>query len=690
MPHPSSDGSPVGKLPGEALSASGSREPRERVAPLPKDGSVPKPGTDAHDRLRAMIQKRLDLSYSHLTSRHEVWRRQERAYRLFVAPEETIGPQVDAVTDYQESLFIYPTSIVVPMSYAITQTIIAFWVTLFTSALPYFRVGNRTPESAGAAKAQELILGYQLDTHGYIPLLYQWFLDAMRYGHGIVKNFWEIKEKEQTFKEHLTIPLPTGPVQLTVKGKRPVVEYEGNHPKVLDPWSWRPDPRHPIACFQEGSFCGESTHRSYFDLLRDEDSGLYENVRAIPQVMRQEFSKMGRSDRERIMQVNRNFGSRPDNYDTSIVLVEECPLDLIPRETGIGESEKVERYLCVLANRAVVIRAEPYPYDHQEFAYSLIESAPDLHSLLNPGLMELMEPACQHISWFYNATLENQRKALNDRFLIDPSKLEMDDVLNPSAGQYVRLDPKYYGTTDLESVIKQIPVQDVTSGGLQTASLLSDLLQRMSAASDAIQGQPRSKRSTATEISAAAQQSSLRLRMMAKLMSAHGMIPLVRQMVQNNQSFMSQELYLRLVGSLEDEYRGIGRSVGQNGITVSPEDIQGQFDFPIFDGSMPLDPVRYSEVWMNLAKMTIEHPLLAQAVDHVAMFRQIAHSLGVTDISRFLLPQVRVMADQQVAQQEQAGNLVGMGQKNGKLGQPNGQMFSPPFRDSQANPLLGP
>jgi hypothetical protein len=400
-------------------------------------------------------------------------------------------------------------------------------------------------------------------------------------------------------------------------------------------------------------------------LLKKQAEGLYENVEAIPQLTLDGLGNQGRggtlnqSDRNRIMALNTFFGQKPDPTDAGMVLVESAIVDLIPAKVGIGESNEVERWLVTLANRSVVIRAEEYPYEHNKFYYSMLESSPDKHSLLNPGVIELMEPISQHISWLYNSHLENVRKALNDQFVVDPDRIEMDDMLNPAAGKLIRLRPNYYGT-GVDGAVMQLPVVDVTKGHIDTAEVLSGLLQRLSAANDALQGQQEDKNKTATEVNMVTNLASGRLRTLAKMISAQGLMPMARQMCANNANFLSQEQYMRLAGTLEQEYQAIGRAV-EGGVMISPDDVQGQFDFPIFDASSPLDPVRYAQAWMQISQMAMQNEAVAPYLDHMSLFKQVVHSMGITDISRFILPQnVQVVPDQQMEQQVQQGNLVPM------------------------------
>lgn len=621
---------------------------------------APKPDTEEHRRLLSMLTRSLRASENSLSSRHQEWRRAERTYRLYVNPDELQEPK-EAVTEESQLLYTYSPSIVVPLSYALTQTVISFWIGLFTSEQLPFRIDPNDPQSRGPARAQELLLRYQLDYVGFVPMLYAWLLDACRYGVGIVKNTWDTIYRNQTIRRFIDFPGPEGPIRIQVKEKREVLEYEGNIPEPVDPFQWRPDPRWPISQFQRGSVCGESLYRSYFELLARQREGLYENIEDIPRLSDQHLREQ-HSDRDRIMNANRHYGFFDFDYRKNrdaIVLVEELSKDIVPREFGLAESSRVERWLFAIANRAVIIRADPFPYDHNDFTYAAIESSPDWHSFTNPGLLEIMEPVHQHITWFVNSMLENARKSLNDRLVVDPQIVNMDDILAPSAGKAIRVNPDFQGIPgSVRNGVMQLKVDDIAAQGFQHVGFLVDLLQRISAANETLQGQVQQEERTATEISTVAGQGANRLRVLARLFSATGLVPLARQMVQNNMQLMTQEQYFKVVGSLERDFQGVGRAVQGGGILIAPEDIQGSFSFPVSDASAPLDPVRFARTWVQVLQVSLQNPMLAQLINLPEVWKELIRAMGIQDPGRLLLPQVQVLPDQQIQQQVQAGNLI--------------------------------
>lgn len=618
-----------------------------------------------------------------MSSRWEQWRKAERSYRLYVNPDELQGPQ-ESVTDNAELLYTYPSSIVVPLSYSMVQTLVSFWVTLFTNSKPYLQVGYRDTQSKGAAKAQELLLTYQLDFNGFVPLLYNWFLDACRYGQGIISNGWEVRQKMQTVRGKQILPGPMGPIEIPVVERRPVLEYEGNVPENVDPFNWRPDHRWSIGKFQRGTFCGEEMWRSHMELRQRQQQDIYQNVEHITRYT-QDYFKENQSDRDRIMQANRYFGLTYNDPNDGMVMVEQLQMDIIPADYGFSGSQDVERWLFTVANRSVVLRIDPFEYDHGDFTYAAIESSPDIHALLNPGVMEIMEPIHQHITWFTNTMIENARKSLNDRLVVDPSIVNMDDLLNPSAGKAIRIAREYWGFPNVvNNAVKQLQITDVAKQNMEHVGFLISLLEKINAANETLQGQVTQEEKTATEISSASQMGSARLRTLAKMFSSQGLVPLARQMVQNNMQFLSERQYLSIVGDLEMALSGMPGAIGGQGVEIGPEDIQGLFAFPVSDASMPLDPVRFARTWVQILQLSASHPMLQMQVNHLALWAEMVKAMGIPDPSRLLMPQqMGVMPDQMVQQQVQQGNLVpfqpGQGIVQGPPPGPGGQQMKAPM-----------
>jgi hypothetical protein len=62
------------------------------------------------------------------------------------------------------------------------------------------------------------------------------------------------------------------------------------------------------------------------------------------------------------------------------------------------------------------------------------------------SMLEQLKPLNDVLTWLFNSHFYNVRKALNDQFVIDPSRIMMRDALDPEPGRMMRLKPTAYGT----------------------------------------------------------------------------------------------------------------------------------------------------------------------------------------------------------------------------------------------------
>lgn len=112
---------------------------------------------------------------------------------------------------------------------------------------------------------------------------------------------------------------------------------------------------------------------------------------------------------------------------------------------------------------------------------------------------------------------------------------------------------------------------------------------------------------------------------------------------------MTQEVYLRVLGekALEAPLR------------IGPQDISGEFYFPVHDGTLPLDRVALLDVWREIFMAIIQNPQMMMAFDAIGIFEYIADLGGAKNLSTFKL---QGASNEQVAKMVQAGNLVPAGE----------------------------
>jgi len=122
-------------------------------------------------------------------------------------------------------------------------------------------------------------------------------------------------------------------------------------------------------------------------------------------------------------------------------------------------------------------------------------------------------------------------------------------------------------------------------------------------------------------------------------------------MLQNTQQFMNDEIQLKLVGDLAS-------TSGTQFLNVTPESIQGFFDYVPVDGALPVDRFAQATLWRELMLSMTKFPQLLEQYDIGKIFAWVAQLTGLRNINQF---RVEVVPDEQLQQQAQAGNVVQMG-----------------------------
>ena len=120
-------------------------------------------------------------------------------------------------------------------------------------------------------------------------------------------------------------------------------------------------------------------------------------------------------------------------------------------------------------------------------------------------------------------------------------------------------------------------------------------------------------------------------------------------------------------------------------IDFSIKDLQGDIDYLVIDGSLPIEPTRNAETWMNMLKVMGETGLNME-YNTAKIAEEAIRSMGISDLDQFriskeqaaqgpspsqqmaMMEKMRgasVQPNEQVQQQVQQGNLIPMSQAMG-------------------------
>jgi hypothetical protein len=116
------------------------------------------------------------------------------------------------------------------------------------------------------------------------------------------------------------------------------------------------------------------------------------------------------------------------------------------------------------------------------------------------------------------------------------------------------------------------------------------------------------------------------------MISAQGMTELAEMQASNVQQYQSMEFYLKIVGA-----EGLL-------VPIKPDDVQGNFYFPIHDGALPLDRVAMLDVWKEIWLAVSTNPQLAMQYNGPAIFEYMANLAGAKNLTSFKIQVAPPMA----------------------------------------------
>lgn len=609
-------------------------------------------GSKLHTKLLPRLIARRDLAEKNVSQRYDEWDRVDEKRRLFLdfSRPARLG---DKTSDRSKKENPYKRGIVIPASFAAAEVRKTQACSLIWFRDPFIQYGGTDPDDIAAAENMETMVEYDMQQTNYRLKTYGLFQDADAYGRGIIYDTWQT---QQGWKR------PSLPAdirkQMRARGMELPREWatikEGNDWDNIDPYSFFPDPRVPIARVQQGEFCGHRAYRSYLWLLErqmDEDgeSGIYFNLDRIKDWKSQPGAK-GLGGRARWKVEDFALTGSADDRDNGIHAIDHMQLRLIPKEWELGPETMPMLYWFSWANDDAIIRAHENPYEHGEFTYAVGEVHPDMHAVANPGSIELMDGLQRVIDWSFNSRVENIRRVINNQGIYLPSLIEEEDLLNPGAGMHIRLSEEgerlvKAGLLSPNQIFQQLNIADVTAPHGELQGIAFEMLQRLSAAGDNAMGQPLKSQRTLGEVQSVNSGSSQRLAITMQLIDAMAITPLATRASANRQQFTTLERYYRLVGDR-------ARQDGPDRIPLGRDDIEGNFDYQGQSGVMPSDPVRDAQTWALIWQTISSAPVLTQPgpdgkfIDPRKVFNELARRSGVRNIDQFytVMPQMPMAA----------------------------------------------
>lgn len=598
-----------------------------------------RPGSELHKFVLQKLTDRLEMSERKMSTFYSRWRMSEKKMQAYVdLPQYEQMLKALSVKNAEPPPLV---SITVPYNFATIWTIVTYLAHTFTGRKPIFQVSTNKAEMVQAAENMEIVLQYDADHTRLIKELFQYFLDGELYGVGVIRTLWKVEKKWRT--RWVSAPMGGNLIPDTPNAKQKVREkritYEGNSCKSVDPFMFFPDPRVPMANVnKEGEFVFWRTFEGEHTLVKAEADGDLMWVREAKKVLphNQYGDGSNQSARNLISLGDASAGAREqDSRAVPYYQVDQGTVELIPKEWGLSDETSMQKWIFTILNKNQIVQAEPLDLDHDMHPVAVIEPYTFGYGFGQIGLADMLGPLQDAVSWFINSHIHNVRGSLNNSFIVNPMAIEMQDLKTSGPNKIIRLKPSAVGM-DIRNIIQQLQVQDVTSQHVSDMQQFIRMGDSLAAVNDNLRGiNTPGGRKTATEVRTSGEAGASRLAAHARLISAQGIVDLTEQMCLNNQQNLSEEFELRVVGEAS---RTVNPITGQpEGRIIRPEDLVGDFYFPVHDGTLPIDKVAMLDIWREIMQAVLADPQLRAGYDVGRLFEFIAEMGGARNISQFKL-----------------------------------------------------
>lgn len=596
---------------------------------------------DQEQRIVDYVRSAMQMSYDRISRRYDHWKQADRAHDVYVPPD---------ATQFREKAVIADTR-------AIADTVHTYLMAALTGRNPMFQLEGLNRQSRKGSAIIERLLHQQMRRTAGEARIAQHLLDSIRYGYAPTKVTWDASSRTN---------------QIT----------------NFDPRRVFHDPRVQWGDWERMQYVIFSDFSSYDSLLQ---TGMYPKLKQYPSLRNRLTPPAGGWDGHRWhkeagrgLSIDPAERNRRESGGTFFALgdsrvVDECWVRLAGYEINVPQVEQL--WMCItILDENVVIRCQLNPYGRQ-FPVVVGGLYHDAHKTYSQSLYDLLLPLHDIATWLLRSRIDNVQAALTNLMFVDPTQVAIGDLIDRNPHGIVRTLP---GVKPGDGVfISQVP--DVTRGHWNDIEALSGHKQRLSAASDAQQGMPTADGiRTATEIQRLTQLGSQRLGVLARTISATSIRPMARMMVANVQDFFAPEASIRISDS--DSASSVADMVKDGYLDFSLQDIQGDIEYLVVDGTLPLEPTRNAETWITMLR-TLNETGMAMEYNSGKIVEEAIRSMGVSDLDQFKISKEQqaqgptpsqemmiaekargasVKPQEQIEREVEKGNLVPMREVQGR------------------------
>jgi hypothetical protein len=520
-----------------------------------------------------------------------------------------------------------------PVSFYVIETIIPRLV----AQLPKLTVLPVGPEDEPGATQMETLLEWATDQSDLYLELVKAFKSALMYGTGIIKTMydersvWDIRQEQVMEPMMMEMALPEMDVdgnplvQSIPVGERPtgevktirekVVRYAGPAAEAVDIADFFPSPE--ATSVEDASYVVHRVFRTK-DYLEDKaEKGVYK----LP-------------DRD-------TWEQFVDAYDhTAAMRLAEINLGPGSNSTSMAGQKLIEiwefwtdEYVCTVAGKSVLIRAEKNPFAHGEKPFVRVLDHLVPFEFWGIGELEPLEGVQDTLNALWNSRIDNVKLVLNTMFAVSTDYLQDPSDLNVRPGGVIRVREG----VPIDQVVKPIDLGEVTQSSYTEAAEMERLSEKVSGVSAYQMGtdSPALNR-TATGVALISEQGNTRFAHKNRISELTGLRRLGRHFGSILQQFMPAQMILRIIGP-EGSFEWQ---------TVTADSVGGAFDYNVEAESAAQTESIRREQTLSLFQMLVGMP----EINTRRLIEDVLKTFGRKDIQNYLLDPMTMMMQQMAAQ----------------------------------------
>ena len=333
---------------------------------------------------------------------------------------------------------------------------------------------------------------------------------------------------------------------------------------------------------------------------------------------------------------------------------------VVPKEEGLGDSMIPEKWLFVVANDRVIIKAKKLELNHNMFPVVVCAPDYDGYTTAPTSRMETIFGLQETIDWFVTSHITNVRKAVNDTFVVDPFRINVNDITSREGkpGGIIRTRRASWGQ-GVGDAITQLRVDDVTRGHMGDSQLMASWMNQVTGASESLQGvfDNAPERRTAQEFNSTHGSATSRLAKYARIIHAQSMRPLTRMMIAHTIQFMQKETFIKVNGEfgarLAREF-GKEEDIQSGRLKVAPWELNINYDITPSDGRSNADVD--AQTLFQLMQVALSNPQILAKYDMPRIWAAAARRAGEKNIQDFEI-QMSVQDDDTIRDAVAEGQL---------------------------------